>query len=174
MANEQQDKLLWYKNYLEGYFKDFKLLLKDKECLEYFKSLNIYNKFSYLVFSENFQTLRKFATFYLILKYVRFQTVNMYDFASDICDNKDELFEKEVMILFNHRHILDVGNTENWLLSTILNKVATRNREGYRTLVLTERRLPTFEKSGEFNFIELRGVSSPIQVTSNVDDGRRD
>ena len=172
MAETVKSKLEWYKNYLEGYFKDFTELMQDKDAWEYFKSLNIDYKKTYLVFCTDYERLRQFATFYLVLKYARFQTVNMYEFASDLCDNSEDLFEKEVMLLFNHKHEINVGNTENWLLTTILNKVATRNREGYRTLVLTERRLPTFENSGEFNLLDLKVGSKILQVQTVVD--RRD
>lgn len=173
MAETIKDKLEWYKSYLEGYFKDFKYLLQDKEAWNHFKYLKIDYKQTYLVFSTDYNRLRQFATFYLLLKYARFQTVNMYDFASDLTDNKDDLFEKEVMILFNHKHEINLGNTENWLLTTILNKTATRNREGYRTLLLTERRLPTMENSGEFKCIDLSDMK-PILVINKEDNQRRD
>lgn len=174
MTETVKSKLEWYKNYLEGYFKDFTELVQDKNAWNYFKSLNIDYKKTYLVFCTDYERLRQFATFYLVLKYARFQTVNMYDFASDLCDNREDLFEKEVMILFNHKHEINLGNTENWLLTTILNKVATRNREGYRTLLLTERRLPTMEKSGEFNCIDLNLSNIPIKIKKDKPEDRRD
>ena len=172
MNSTPKEKLQWYKNYLDSYFKDFIELIQDKETMDYFKSLKVDYKSTYLVFCSDYNRLRQFATYYLIQKYARFQTVNMYEFASDLCDNSEDLFEKEVMLLFNHKHEINVGNTENWLLTTILNKVATRNREGYRTLVLTERRLPTFENSGEFNLLDLKVGSKILQVQTVVD--RRD
>lgn len=169
-----KSKLEWYKSYLEGYYKDFLNLIKDKESVEYFKSLNIDYKKTYLIYCTNYLRLRQFATFYLILKYARFQTVNMYDFASDLCDNREDLFEKEVMILFNHKHEVNVGNTENWLLTTILNKVATRNREGYRTLLLTERKLKSLEDSGEFEVIELSHGKVTYSTNNSDIVSRRD
>ena len=172
MEKSVKNKLNWYKNYLEDYFVDFCELIKDTELLNYFESLGVNYKETYLVSCSDYKTLRKFTVFYLILKYARYQSYSMYDYASDLCNNTSELFDKEVVILYNHKHDSNLGNTENWLLTTVLNKVAVRNRDKQRTLLLTERRLPTLENSGEFVCIELSKVSNKVLVTNTDISGK--
>jgi hypothetical protein len=47
---------------------------------------------------------------------------------------------------------------EDWLVETVLNKVANRNRDGLTTVILSEINMPTLESSGELVVINLSGA----------------
>ena len=148
-----KNKLTWYKNYLEEYYKILKQITKKE--LANFKGLNINSSKSYFVLSEDELLLKKFACFYLMSKTVNFNSYMMYDFASGICNPSEEMIESDVIVLYCHKHVYDIGKTEDWMGKTILCKIASRNRRGDRTILLTERDLPSLRNSGEFEVITL-------------------
>lgn len=133
------------------------------------KELKLFQKFpidlnkSYIVFGTP-ELLRKFKAFFLtrcVKKRPSYSQFSMYEYASALSSaTKDEYglnIDIELIFLYRHTHTFSFGNSEVWLLETVLNKIADRNREGLSTVILTETRMEYLEESGELIFINLSG-----------------
>lgn len=119
---------------------------------------------SYIVYG-NKDLLNKFKAFYLtrcIKKRPLYSQYFISEYASTLSTNtKDDYglnVDQDLIFLYRHSHMQTLGNSETWLLETILNKVAERNRDGLVTIILSEQRMSFLEESGEFEVINLSEV----------------
>lgn len=132
--------------------------------------LQLFQKFpidlnkSYIVYG-NEELLNKFKAFYLtrcVKKRPLYSQYFILEYASTLSTNtKDEYglnVDQDLIFLYRHNHMQTLGNSETWLLETILNKVAERNREGLVTVILSEQRMSFLEESKEFEVINLSEV----------------
>ena len=85
------------------------------------------------------------------------------DYASELTTGtKDDYglnVDQDLIFLYIHKHsISTLGRSETWLTETVLNKVASRNRDGLITVILSEIRVPLLEDSAEIEVINLSEV----------------
>lgn len=173
-------ELKWYAGYMgKRYFRHFIGLLARPEMFKEFVDKKVDKSRTTLVYCTDGDKLNKFIAFFLSLKHRNHLTESMYDFASSISNRDEDYFEKELTILYNHKHENLLGNTENWMIGTVLNKVATRNRDEKITLVATERPLKQLEESGEFQCVSLESsykmssstnISTVVKINASADD----
>lgn len=136
---------------------------KEKTLL---KSLSFDITKSCFVFGKE-DMLNKFRAFFLIrcaCAKLRptFSQYSMNEYASVLSSGVRDDFglniDIELLFLYKHRHVYEIGKSNDWLNETILSKVADRNRDKLVTVVLSETRMPILESSGEFQIINLAGV----------------
>lgn len=140
--------------------------MTEKE-LTLFKSFKIDVTKSYLVKgSENLLwKFKAFFTAHCAYERLSYATFMLKEYASLLQNSStDEAFlassERELLFLYLHSGQSGVGNTEEWMCSTILDRVANRNRKGLITIILSERNIPLLEKAkSEFDVINLGGAS---------------
>lgn len=144
----------------------------SQEELALFKDKPIDVNKSYLVYG-NQNLLNKFKAFYLtrcLKKRPIYEQYQMYDYANELCSTtRDEYginLDLDLLFLYRHNHPLTIGRSEGWLIETVLNKVASRNREGLVTVILSEVKMEDLNKCGEFEVINLSGV----QVAQNKEE----
>ena len=132
--------------------------------LQLFQKFPINLNKSYIVYG-NEELLNKFKAFYLtrcVKKRPLYSQYFILEYASTLSTNtKDEYglnVDQDLIFLYRHNHMQTLGNSETWLLETILNKVAERNREGLVTVILSEQRMSFLEESKEFEVINLSEV----------------
>lgn len=121
---------------------------------------------SYVVYG-NRDLLLKFKTFYLtrcIKSKPLYVQCYIDEYAAALTSaTKDEYglnIDQDLVFLYIHEYsVSELGRSEAWLTQTVLNKVASRNREGLVTIILSEVRVPSLSKSAELNVINLTGVS---------------
>lgn len=110
--------------------------------------------------------LKKFKAYFLArCLYKRYEaaTFMLKEYIEGITNKvDDDLFiagaEKELVFLYLHGESSGWGNTDNWIASTTLDKVANRKRKGYKTVILSERDFPLLEVSKELKVINLGGA----------------
>lgn len=136
----------------------------DKE-LALFQKTPIDLKKSYIVYG-NKDLLNKFKSFYLT-RCLKTRPLYMQcfitDYASELTTGtKDDYglnVDQDLIFLYIHKHsISTLGRSETWLTETVLNKVASRNRDGLVTVILSETRVPLLEDSAEIEVINLSEV----------------
>ena len=134
------------------------------EELKLFKKKPIVLNKSYLVYGSC-ELLNKFRAFYLtrcLKKRPLYSQFAMYDYANELSSStKDEYgmnVDQDLIFLYRHKHSFSIGRSEDWIIETILNKVAIRDREGLVTVILSETKMPILEDSGELEVINLSGV----------------
>lgn len=140
---------------------------------EDFKSKNIDTKKSYFVKGSR-PKLKKFEAYFLFLcayakplykKYLfeEYARILSAPVTEDL--NEDEIgIDRELVILHIHDVQMGIGNTTGFYTVTVLNKIANRNRQGNKTLVLSERDFPVFQNTTELNYIDLGGSSAVAQA----------
>ena len=140
---------------------------------EDFRSREINTKKSYFVKGSR-PKLKKFEAYFLFLcayakplykKYLfeEYARILSAPITEDL--NEDEIgIDRELVILHIHDVQMGVGNTTGFYTVTVLNKVANRNRQGNRTLVLSERDFPVFQNTDELVYIDLGGSSAVAQA----------
>lgn len=160
---------------------NWKLIKETSENeLKLFQKIPIDVSKSYIVFG-NLSTLSKFRAFYLtrcIKKRPLYSQYSMYEYASELSSSsKDEYglnVDQDLIFLYRHEHAFSLGNSETWLVETILNKVADRNRDGLVTIILSEMRMPALEESGELEFINLSGKITAQAVSNILKSSKKD
>lgn len=117
---------------------------------------------SYIVYG-NKDILNKFKAFYLT-RCLKTRPLYMQCFVDEyagslMTNTKDEYglnVDQDLIFLYIHEYsVSDLGRSEAWLTQTILNKVASRNREGLTTIILSEVRVPSLATSSELSVINL-------------------
>ena len=75
---------------------------------------------------------------------------------------KDEYglnIDQDLIFLYIHEYsVSKIGRSEAWLTEAILNKVASRNRDGLVTIILSEVKVQPLAESPELEVINLSGV----------------
>lgn len=136
-----------------------------------FQQQNIDLSKSYIVYG-NRDLLLKFKTFYLT-RCIKTKPLYMQcyidEYASALSSNtKDDYglnIDQDLVFLYIHEYsISELGRSEAWLTGAILNKVASRNRDGLVTIILSEVKIPSLATSSELNVINL----SEVIVKENV------
>ena len=143
----------------------------SKEELKLFKSFPINLATSYIVYGTP-EMLSKFKAFYLT-RCLKSRPLYMQCFIGDYANalmssTKDEYglnIDQDLIFLYIHEHsISEIGKSEMWLSGTILNKVASRNREGLVTIILSEIRVASLEAPREFKIIRLNKVMATASL----------
>ena len=120
---------------------------------------------SYIVYGTR-DLLNKFKAFYLT-RCLKTRPLYMQCFVTDYANElttgtKDEYglnVDQDLVFLYIHKHsISTLGRSETWLTETILNKVASRNRDGLVTIILSEIKAPSLEDTVELGVINLSEV----------------
>ena len=122
-------------------------------------------KKSYIVYG-NRDLLLKFKTFYLtrcIKSKPLYMQCYIDEYASALMSNtKDEYglnIDQDLIFLYIHEYsVSELGRSEAWLTGAILNKVASRNRDGLVTIILSEVKIPSLATSPELEVINLSDV----------------
>lgn len=133
--------------------------------LQLFKKFPINLKQSYIVYG-NKDLLNKFKAFYLtrcLKSRPLYTQCFITDYANELTSGtKDDYglnVDQDLVFLYIHKHsVSTLGRSETWLTETILNKVASRNRDGLVTLILSEVKVPSMEDSSEIEVINLSEV----------------
>jgi hypothetical protein len=137
----------------------------SKSELDLFQKTPIDLKKSYIVYGSK-DLLSKFKAFYLT-RCLKTRPLYMQCFISDYANElmtstKDDYglnVDQDLIFLYIHEHsISSLGRSETWLTETILNKVASRNRDGLITIILSEIKVPSLADSSELEVINLSGV----------------
>ena len=144
---------------------NWELIKKTSENeLKLFQKTPINLDKSYLVLGTE-DLLKKYRAFFLtrcIKKRPLYAQYSMYDYATELSSGvKDDgglNVDMDLVFLYRHKHQLTIGKSEDWLLETILNKVANRNRDGLVTVILSELRMPLLEECGELEVVNLSGA----------------
>ena len=143
-----------------------------KEDWDYFDHLKIDTKVSYFVKGSK-EKLKKFEAYFLFLcaynkpLYKNYLIADYAKIISSPADSEDEDevgIDRELVILYMHNVQMGVGNTVGWIITTVLNKVANRNRQRMTTLILSERDFVPFQDSEELKAINLGGATSVIEA----------
>ena len=138
-----------------------------------FKKQNIDLSKSYIVYGTR-SLLLKFKTFYLT-RCVKTKPLYMQcyadDYASALSSKTPDDFglnvDQELIFLYIHEYsISEIGNSGAWLASTILNKVASRSRDGLVTIILSEWKVPSLAQSPELNVIDFFNIAKQGQIQS--------
>lgn len=133
---------------------------------ELFQKQNIDLRESYIVYGSR-DLLLKFKTFYLtrcIKSKPLYMQCYIDEYASALSSNtKDEYglnIDQDLIFLYIHEYsVSDLGRSEAWLTGAILNKVASRNRDGLVTIILSEVKIPSLASSPELRIINLSDVA---------------
>ena len=72
--------------------------------------------------------------------------------------------DRELVILYAHSIEMGYGNTEAWVFTTVLNKIASRNRQNNPTLVLSERSILPFRNTDELEYVNLGNSKNVVQT----------
>jgi hypothetical protein len=130
-----------------------------------FQKQNLDMSKSYIVYG-NRDLLLKFKTFYLtrcIKSKPLYMQCYVDEYASALTSStKDEYglnIDQDLIFLYIHEYsVSKLGRSEAWLTETILNKVASRNRDGLITIILSEVKVQPLSESPELEVINLSGV----------------
>ena len=130
-----------------------------------FQKQNLDMSKSYIVYG-NRNLLLKFKTFYLtrcIKSKPLYMQCYVDEYASALTSStKDEYglnIDQDLIFLYIHEYsVSKLGRSEAWLTETILNKVASRNRDGLITIILSEVKVQPLSESPELEVINLSGV----------------
>jgi hypothetical protein len=82
----------------------------------------------------------------------------------------EDLGADEVLFLYAHKVGKDIGKTEEWLAKTIVSDVANRNRKGYVTIILTERRIDLIKECGEVIPVVLNLKTKNLKIKSTSEN----
>lgn len=152
---------------------------------EKFQKLNLDSGSSYF-FKGSQKGLKKAEAYFLFLcgyKKPFYKTYFIHDYASILSTPANVELEldaigvdNELIILYAHSEPLGFGSTEAWVFSTILGKIASRNRQGHPTIILSERDIPQFQGNQELTYIDLGGsiavynqdTSCPNDTSNNI------
>lgn len=139
-------------------------ILKSISQEEYnlFKSFQISPAQSYFVKGTS-DKLKKFQAYFVALcsqKRYSYSTFMMMDYVSGLSERTDDLTflmgaDKELLFLYLHKESAGIGNTDNWMGTSALDKIANRNRKNLVTMVLSERDFYILERSDELKNINL-------------------
>lgn len=146
-------------------------------------SLPVVNEKAYFVKGSE-KLLNQFKAFFIAKcaqKRYEYATFMLKDYVEGLAEKNDnELFvagsEKELLFLYLHGEASGTGETDKWMATSTLDKMANRKRKGFITVVLSERDLPIIEGSKEVRIINLGGaqkaldVESAIQTVKNKED----
>lgn len=120
---------------------------------------------SYLVLGTE-DLLKKYRAFFLtrcIKKRPLYAQYSMHDYATELSsgirDDGGLNVDMDLIFLYRHKHQMVTDKAEDWLVETVLNKVANRNRDGLTTVILSEIGMPTLESSGELIVVNLSGAA---------------
>lgn len=145
--------------------------------LKMFQDTNVDIESSYFV-KGNELILKKFKAFYLtrcLKKRPLYTQCSIYDYADGLSSaDKDEFglnVSKDLLFLYMHCHMTDLGRSRQWLTSTVVNKVADRNRIGLVTVILSEVNVPEFEDCGELKVVDFGGVITKA-IMKNIETGK--
>ena len=134
---------------------------------------------SYIVYG-NRELLLKFKSFYLT-RCVKAKPLYMQcyvdEYASALTSStKDEYglnIDQDLIFLYIHEYsVSKLGRSEAWLTETILNKVASRNRDGLVTIILSEVKVQPLTESPELEVINLSGVIMKESVRTILSESR--
>ena len=133
--------------------------------LELFKKNPIDLTKSYIVYG-NRELLLKFKSFYLtrcIKSKPLYMQCYIDEYATALTSStKDEYglnIDQDLIFLYIHEYsVSKIGRSEAWLTEAILNKVASRNRDGLVTIILSEVKVQPLAESPELEVINLSGV----------------
>ena len=146
----------------------------NKEDWDYFDHLKINTKESYFIKGSQ-EKLKKFEAYFLFLcayskpLYKNYLVADYANILSSPVDSEaiDEVgIDRELVILYMHNVQMGVGNTVGWIVTTVLNKIANRNRQNMITLILSERDFVPFQDSQELKTINLGGATHLAEVKS--------
>lgn len=132
-----------------------------------FKSFNLSSLNSYFV-KGNREILYKFKAFFIALCAYERYSYSMFmlrDYVEGLAERDDDLSflagaERELLFLYLHGESSGTGNTETWLASITVDKIANRKRKGLVTVVLSERNFPIIEASEDVEVINLGNVKT--------------
>ena len=144
---------------------NWELIKKTSESeLKLFQKYSIDLDKSYLVLGTE-DLLKKYKAFFLtrcIKKRPLYAQYSMHDYATELSsgvrDDGGLNVDMDLIFLYRHRHQMVSDKAEDWLVETVLNKVANRNRDGLTTVILSEISMPTLESSGELEVVNLSGA----------------
>ena len=134
---------------------------------EGYKKLNLDLSKSYFVRGSK-SNLEKFEAYYLMkcvytkplfAKYLLSEYAIRNGGVVYTPDSDDDLSfaEKDLLFLDVHEHLLGMGNSEAHVFTVALNKITNRARCGFRTIILSERKIDIFYYSPELVNISLGG-----------------
>jgi hypothetical protein len=160
------------RNSIKEYLGDYANILRDITLEEYEAFTNIFpkvNKGAYFVKGTE-ELLRKFKAYFIakcVMQRYDYASIMLRDYIEGITNHNDnELFvagvSKELLFLYLHGEISGIGNTDNWLGSTTLDRMVNRKREGLITVLLSERSFPIIENSKEIIVFNLGGAKKAI------------
>lgn len=159
---------------IESYLGEDNLkLIKSltKEELTKFKNYKISPNQSYFV-KGNKEKLDKFMAYFLtkcVYNRPSYMKIMLKEYVEGYLDRHDEgTFllgaDKQLLFLYLHKEVSGIGNTDAWIGTSTLDKVANRNRKGLITVILSERAFDILEESSEFKVIQLGGASTTKSV----------
>ena len=153
-------------------------ILKSITPAEYkkFKSFNLEPSNSSYYVKGNRESLLKFKAFFIALcAYERYSysTFMLKDYIEGLAEKNDDLSflagaERELLFLYLHGESSGTGNSEVWLASATVDKIANRKRNGLVTVVLSERNFPIIEASEDLEVINLTTVK--VSKSRNMAD----
>ena len=143
----------------------------SKEEYNLFKSFQTSPVQSYFVKGTS-DKLKKFQAYFIALcsqKRYSYSTFMMMDYVSGLSERMDDLTflmgaDKELLFLYLHKESAGIGNTDNWLGTSALDKIANRNRKKLVTVVLSERDFYLLERSDELKKINLGGAITAQKI----------
>ena len=130
------------------------------------KSYKINPSQSYFVKGSK-EKLDKFMAYFLakcVYSRPSYMKIMLKEYIEGYLDRHDEgTFllgaDKQLLFLYLHKEVSGIGNTDAWIGTSTLDKVANRNRKGLVTVVLSERTFDILEESSEFKVIQLGGAT---------------
>lgn len=136
-----------------------------------FKSLRVDVTKSYFVKGTQ-EKLKKFMAYFVlkgVLDRPSYSMVMLKEYVEGTIDRSDELSsllgtERQLLFLYLHGETSGLGNTDAWIATTSLDKIATRNRKNLVTVVLSERDFSILENSQELITVNLGGVVTTKSV----------
>lgn len=136
-----------------------------KKEYELLQSLNLNSTSSYFVKGSRNQ-LKMFKAFFIAkCAYERYSYAEcqLKEYIEGLQDREDDFsfltgVERELLFLYLHKESSGIGNTDNWLATTALDKITSRNRKGLITVLLSERDFPIVEESDEVKVIDMGGA----------------
>ena len=132
---------------------------------------------SYIVYG-NRNLLLKFKTFYLtrcIKSKPLYSQCYIDDYMNTLkADTKDDYelnIDSDLLFLYIHEHsIPKYEKYEAWLTGAVLNKVASRNRDGLVTIILSEVKIPSLATSPELRVINFLEVTMKKEVKAALSE----
>lgn len=127
-------------------------------------------------------SLKQFRAFFIakcVEKHYEYASFMLKNYISGLIDKADdEIFMsgagKELLFLYLHGETPGVGNTDNWLCKSAIDKMVDRKRNGLITVLLSERDVPIVENSKEVTVINLGGAQKALaveEVAASIKEG---